>query len=158
MEDDVIELEGQVEVLLNAAHLAPDVFVHLPLVRVWLAPVVHQAVVQVRIHLLSKLVEDFLFGAGARVNDLFFSHAGFLLLLNLERLLGDEGQRSLVEDVVVGLVDLVSEARVGRRQLYLAVIILEVEFLVEVADVIFAGRIDRPLVGLVQVNNSLLHY
>ena len=46
MEDDVVEFEGQVQILLDASDLLPDICVHFALVSDLLAPMVNKTVVQ----------------------------------------------------------------------------------------------------------------
>ena len=56
MEDDIVEFEGQVEELFDSANLLSYVCVHLALIRLLLAPVEDEAVVELLVFGLTKLL------------------------------------------------------------------------------------------------------
>ena len=54
MEHNIVELESKIEVVLHAAHFRLDVLVHFSFVRLRLAAMIHDTLVQFLVLLVSK--------------------------------------------------------------------------------------------------------
>lgn len=82
---------------------------------------VHQAIIQLLVLLLSELLPDLVLLLGALVQDFVAFEGALHVLVSLDRhLVLQERLCRLVQDVVVGLLDLVHCRLVHRGQLHLA--------------------------------------
>ena len=148
MENDVVQLEGQVKELLDPANLLANVTVHLTLVSFLLATVEHKHVVKLLVFGLAHLFSNRVLVRLSLRYQVVLLQGLVLVLFHFQGLLLDEGLHRGVEDVLVHLLHVVDQVVVDSGHLDFAVVIEQLKVVVNghPRQVVLARGVDRAIV------------
>ena len=109
MEDNVVQLEGHIEELLDSAYLLLQLLVHFTLVRLILPPVVQEALIQLFVLFLAQSLLDLIFLMLSLTHNVGLALRLLFFLFHLNRLLLGQRVHCLIQNVLIHMLNLVEQ-------------------------------------------------
>ena len=129
MEDNIVQLEGHIEELLDPAHLLLEFLVHFALVWLVLPPMIQEALIQLFVFFGAQCFFDLIFLMLSLADDVGLALGLLFFLLHLDRLLLCQRVNRLIQDVLIHVTHSVKQRTIQSGDLNFTVIFLDFDFI-----------------------------
>ena len=109
MEDNVVQLEGHIEELLDPTHFLLQLLVHFALVGLILPPVVQEALIKLFVLFLAQSLLDLIFLMLSLTDNVGLALGLLFFLFDLNSLLLCQRIHCLIQNVLVHMLNLVKQ-------------------------------------------------